>query len=161
MRNEAEIEKEFMLEAFAEARKAYYEDEVPVGAVVVRRGEIISRAHNKTEALKDASAHAELLALRLAAEKLGSWRLSDCVLYVTLEPCAMCMGAILNFRIAAIAFGAFDPVAGCCISRCELSNGMINVSIPYVGGIMEKECADLLGSYFSEKREGHGNVNKT
>lgn len=141
-----------MLDAVAEAKIAYEKNEVPVGAVVVRNGEVIARAHNLMHSHCDASAHAELLALQRASKALGTWRLNDCVVYVTLEPCAMCMGAMLNFRIGAIAFGAYDSVAGCCSSRCELSNGMVNANIPYVGGIMEKSCAELLKTYFQNKR---------
>lgn len=138
--------------ALEEAQLAYDEGEVPVGAVVVCGGRVVSRAHNRIEQLHDASAHAELIALRSAAAELDTWRLTDCVIYVTLEPCAMCMGAMLNFRVGAIAFGAFDEQAGCCISKCELSNGTINTMIPYSGGIMAEECSDILKDFFEKRR---------
>lgn len=138
--------------ALAEARAAAASGEVPVGACVVCGGEVIARAHNLVEAQCDASAHAELLALRAAAERRGKRRLNDCVLYVTLEPCAMCMGAIMNFRAAAIVFGAFDAEAGCCVSKCELSCGMTNINIPYIGGVLEDECRALLTDFFKNKR---------
>ena len=109
MKEQNEISTVYMLDALDEARTAAAAGEVPVGASVVCGGEIISRAHNLVETRSDASAHAELLALSAAAKKLGTRRLNDCILYVTLEPCAMCMGAIMNFRIAAVVFGAFDP----------------------------------------------------
>ncbi len=147
------IESKFMREALAEAEKAFSEGEVPVGAVIERGGEIVASAHNLVEAEKDPSCHAELLALRRAAEKLGKKYLSDCRLYVTLEPCPMCMGAILNFRVGAICFGAFDKEAGACISRCELASGALNQSVPYVAGVLEEECAALLSRFFSQKRE--------
>lgn len=151
MKREFFIEKKYMRDALEEAEKAYRRDEVPVGAVVVCGGEIIARAHNLVEANTDPSAHAELLALKAASEKLGTRRLDNCVLYVTLEPCAMCMGAIINFRIGALAFGAYDGEAGCCISRVELPR-LLNGAMPYVGGIMEEECKDLLSQFFMAKR---------
>ena len=143
MKEQNEISTVYMLDALDEARTAAAAGEVPVGACVVCGGEIISRAHNLVETRSDASAHAELLALSAAAKKLGTRRLNDCILYVTLEPCAMCMGAIMNFRIAAVVFGAFDP---------ELSCGMTNINIPYVGGIREEECRNLLTAFFRNKR---------
>lgn len=152
MKEQNEISTVYMLDALDEARTAAAAGEVPVGACVVCGGEIISRAHNLVETRRDASAHAELLALSAAAKKLGTRRLNDCILYVTLEPCAMCMGAIMNFRIAAVVFGEFDPEAGCCVSRCELSCGMTNINIPYVGGIREEECRNLLTAFFRNKR---------
>ena len=126
--------------------------DLPVGAIIVKNNEIIACAHNEQEKNNDVTAHAEILAIREAEKKLGNWRLNDCEMYVTLEPCAMCMGAIMNFRIAAVVFGAFDPEAGCCVSRCELSCGMTNINIPYVGGIREEECRNLLTAFFRNKR---------
>ncbi len=142
-----------MRSALEEARQAFLEGEVPVGAVVVRNGEIVSRAHNLVEGTNDASAHAELLALKNAAEKLGSRRLTDCELYVTLEPCAMCMGAILNFRAAAVCFGAFDPEAGACFSKAELGR-LFGARVPCAGGMLEDECAELLSEFFRRQRRG-------
>lgn len=146
------LKKEFMRLALAEAEKAFAAGEVPVGAVVVQNGEAIASAYNLTEHLSDASAHAEMLALKQAAEKLGTRRLSDCELYVTLEPCAMCMGAILNFRIGALCFGAFDDAAGCTVSRCELAR-LTSRGLPLVGGMLEDECRSILSRFFFERRE--------
>lgn len=151
MSDSIQINTQFMRLALIEAKKAYSEGEVPVGAVVVQNGKVISSAHNLVETLFDASAHAELLALKAAAEKLGKRRLTDCELYVTLEPCAMCMGAILNFRVGALCFGAFDEAAGCAVSRCELSR-LVELRIPFVPGVLEKECAELLASFFKQRR---------
>ncbi len=120
MKEKTELKAEYMLEALREAQLAFSEGEVPVGAVVVRGGEIISRAHNLCEREGDPTMHAELIALRAAAKRLSKSRLTDCELYVTLEPCPMCMGAILNFRVGALCFGAFDPASGCCVSKCVL-----------------------------------------
>ena len=149
------IKSEFMMQALKEAQLAYDADEVPVGAVIVQNDTVIARAHNMVETLKDPSAHAEMLVLKKAAEITGGKWLSDCVLYVTLEPCAMCTGAILNFRIGALAFGAFDPAAGCCMSKFRLLNGELNNSIPFAGGIEQGKCASLLSSYFSRKRHNN------
>lgn len=146
------LEQRFMRAAIDEARAAAAEDEAPIGAVIVREGTIIASAHNLVERLRDASAHAEILAIRRAAQSIGGWRLRDCALYVTLEPCAMCMGACLNSRLGAIAFGAYDREYGCCSSALELGGGILNYRIPFVGGILEEECSQLLSAYFSAKR---------
>lgn len=151
MKEKIPIKKEFMRLALKEAEKAFDLGEVPVGAVVVRSGEVIASAHNLVESLSDASAHAELLALKAAAEKLGKRRLSDCELYVTLEPCAMCMGAVINFRLGALCFGAFDDAAGCTVSKCTLAK-LVNQNIPFVGGMLEKECRTLLRRFFEQMR---------
>jgi tRNA(adenine34) deaminase len=150
------LKTEFMRLAISEAEKAFALGEVPVGAVVVRNGEVIASAHNLVESLSDASAHAELLALKAAAEKLGTRRLENCELYATLEPCAMCMGAILNFRIGALCFGAFDDAAGCTVSRCELGK-LTNLSVPFVGGMLEEECKSILRRFFEQRRNGGSN----
>lgn len=155
MKEKILLKNEFMRLALKEAEKAAALGEVPVGAVLVRNGEVIASAHNLVERLSDASAHAEMLALRSAAEKLGSRRLEDCELYVTLEPCAMCMGAILNFRIGALCFGAFDEAAGCTVSRCELGK-LTNLSVPFVGGMLEEECKTVLRRFFEQRRAGNG-----
>lgn len=146
------IEERFMKEALKEARAAMAEGETPVGAVVVKDGEIISRAHNGIEKTRDASRHAELTALRLASEALGSRYLSDCVLYATMEPCPMCAGACLNFRIGAVAFGAYDKQAGALGTVSDLGSGKWGIEIPAVGGILREECAGLLTEFFREKR---------
>lgn len=138
--------------ALAEARKAYALGEVPVGAVITRNSEIIAAAHNLVESTDDPAAHAEIIALKRASERLGRRQLNDCILYVTLEPCAMCTGAILLYRIGALAFGAFDAVAGCCMSNAELLS-VLNYRIPFVGGILENECRMILSEFFQNMRK--------
>lgn len=146
------IEEKFMKVALAEAGKAYALGEVPVGAVVIYNNKVISAAHNLVERTDDPAAHAEIIALKRASESLGRRQLSDCILYVTLEPCAMCTGAILLYRIGALAFGAFDAVAGCCMSNAELLS-VLNYRIPFVGGILEDECKMILSDFFQNKRK--------
>lgn len=145
------IEMKFMKEALKQARLAYDEGEVPVGAVVVCDGRVIAEAHNRVESTSDASAHAELLAMRDASTVIGR-RLSRCVLYVTLEPCAMCMGAAMNFRIGGIVFGAFDFAAGCAVSCCELAKGSAIWRIPCIGGVDAEECKSILSDFFKSRR---------
>ena len=152
MKNRTVLKAEYMREALLEAEAAFREGEVPVGAAVVRNGAVVALAHNLCEREGDPSMHAELIALRAAAKALGKARLTDCELYVTLEPCAMCMGAILNYRVGALAFGAFDPGSGCCVSRCELGKCTINPEVPFVGGMLEEESLRLLDRFFAERR---------
>ena len=142
------IEKRFMEEALKEARAAAEAGEAPIGAVVVREGEIVSRAHNEIERSGDASAHAELLALKRAAERLGTRYLTDCALYVTMEPCPMCAGACLHFRTGAVVFGAYDERCGAFGSKLDLGNGEYGREIPVVGGMMKDECAEALREFF-------------
>lgn len=146
------IEKRFMEAALYEAQKAYDLGEAPVGAVVVRGESIVSAAHNGIEASGDASAHAELLALRKASEALGTRYLSDCVLYVTMEPCPMCAGACLHFRIGAVAFGAFDDRCGAFGSKLDIGSGEYGQQIPVAGGIMSEQCTKMLKDFFKERR---------
>lgn len=145
-------DKAYMELALAEAREAAARDEVPVGAVVVKNGAVIAAAHNEVEALRDATAHAELLALRRASKAAGDWRLSECTLYVTLEPCCMCAGAMINARLKRVVFGAYDERFGCCISALELTNNVLSHTVETVGGVCEAECAKLLRAYFQKKR---------
>ncbi|MCR5808838.1 MAG: nucleoside deaminase [Clostridiales bacterium] len=145
-------EKRFMEEALKEARSASFEGEAPVGAVVVRDGEVISRGHNEVEKYGDASRHAEMLALKRAAFKLGTRYLTDCVLYVTMEPCPMCAGACLHFRLGAVCFGAYDKNAGALGSVTDIGCGLFGKELPVYGGFMREECASLLNEYFKEKR---------
>ncbi len=145
-------DSEYMALALEEAKLAFAAGEVPVGAVLVSEGEIIARTRNRVEERNDPTAHAEMLAIRETAEKLGSRALSDCTLYVTLEPCAMCSGAIVNARLKKVVFGAFEPRTGCCGSVFDLLDHAFLSSVPAVGGVMEAECAALLGSFFAEKR---------
>ena len=144
---------EMMKEALIEARRAAEAGEVPVGAVVAREGEIVSRARNEVEESGRASAHAELLALERAAEALHTRSLTDCVLYVTMEPCPMCAGACLNYRIGAVVFGAFDGTAGAFGSVTDIGSGAFGREIPAYGGFCEEECAKLLSDFFKDKRE--------
>jgi len=143
----------YMAEAINEAKKALELDEVPVGAVIVRNGEIISRAYNLRETSRQATAHAELLAIQKACSHLNSWRLDNCDLYVTLEPCPMCAGAIINARIKSVYFGAYDPKGGACGSVADLfRKGNFNHAPIVYSGIMEDECETLLKEFFSKLR---------
>jgi tRNA(adenine34) deaminase len=143
----------WMTRAIAEARKAEAKDEVPIGCVIVREGRIIARGHNLRETAQDPSAHAELIAIRKAARKLGSWRLLNCTLYVTLEPCTMCMGAIVLARIPTVVFGCYDPKGGAAGSLFDLSNDpRLNHTVELLPRIMEAECSGLLSSFFAALR---------
>ena len=142
----------YMNEALAEARLAYEKDEVPVGAVIVRDGEIIARAHNLRETGKNALMHAEMMAVDLACKALGGWRLPRCTLYVTLEPCPMCAGAIVNSRIERVVFGAYDRRAGAFGSILDLNSYPLNHKPEIVGGVMEEECRTMLQEFFKRKR---------
>ena len=143
----------FMTEAIKEAKAAAFENEVPVGAVIVKNGEIIAKERNRREKNNDATAHAELLAKKKACKKLNSWRLNDCELYVTLEPCPMCAGAIINSRIKTVVFGAFDKKGGAVESKVDLFSKGFNHKPEIYGGVCEKECAELLKKFFEEKRK--------
>ncbi len=143
----------FMSAALEEAKKAFDEDEVPIGAVVVCDGRIIARAHNMREQLKDPTAHAEVLALRKAAEYLGGWRLFRCDLYVTIEPCPMCSGAIMQARIANLIFGAADERQGCCGTVYDICNdNHFNHKVNVTKGVLESEARELMSSFFKRKR---------
>jgi tRNA(adenine34) deaminase len=142
-----------MQEALAEARAALAHDDVPVGAVVVVDGAVVARRHNERERTGDPTAHAELLALRDAAVARGSWRLSDATLYVTLEPCTMCAGAILNARVGRVVFGTPDLKAGACGSLYNvLADPRLNHEPPLAVGVLAEECADLLTGFFAARR---------
>lgn len=142
-----------MSAALGEAAQALALGEVPVGAVVVRDGEIVARAHNERETGGDPTAHAEVLAIRRAARALGRRRLSDCTLYVTLEPCPMCAGAIAMARLGEVVFGAYDERAGCCGSLYALTeDAAFGAVIPSSGGLLEEECRALLDRFFAAKR---------
>ncbi len=139
--------------ALEEARLALDHDDVPVGAVVLRDGHVLARRHNERELLADPTAHAELLAMRDAARALGRWRLDDCTLVVTLEPCVMCAGAVVNARIGQLVFGATDPKAGAVGSLYDVpADARLNHRPPVVGGVRAAECGDLLRAFFSERR---------
>jgi tRNA(adenine34) deaminase len=143
----------FMGEALRQAAKAYERDEVPVGAVVVRGGKIIARAFNQVEELKDATAHAEMLALTQAENAVGDWRLTDCTLYVTKEPCPMCAGAVVHTRLARVVFGASDPKGGAAGGAMNLLQfPTLNHRCEITQGAREAECRALLQKFFSEQR---------
>lgn len=143
----------FMGEALRQAARAFAAEEVPVGAVIVRGGRIIARACNQVELLKDATAHAEMLALTQAQEALGDWRLTDCTLYVTKEPCAMCAGAIVHTRLALVVYGASDPKAGAAGSALNLLQfPTFNHRCDIAAGVRAEECRTLLREFFLQQR---------
>ena len=148
-----EIDEKFMREALAEARAAAAVGEVPIGAVVVRDGEIVARAHNRRELDQDPSAHAEFAALCAAARSLGRWRLSDCTVYVTLEPCCMCAGLMVNARVGRCVYGARDAKAGALGSLYDLNaDSRLNHRFNVTAGVLADECRELLSSYFGGLR---------
>ena len=143
----------FMRLALREAERAPAHEDVPIGAVVVRAGELISAAHNERELRGDPTAHAEVIALREAARVTGSWRVLDAVMYVTLEPCAMCAGALVLARVARLVYGARDPKAGACGSVLDvLSEPRLNHRPEVAGGLLAVECGDLLSAFFAPRR---------
>jgi tRNA(adenine34) deaminase len=143
----------FMGEALRQAARAYEAEEVPIGAVVVRAGRIIARAFNQVELLKDATAHAEMLAITQAEELVGDWRLTDCTLYVTKEPCPMCAGAIVHVRLARVVFGASDPKGGAAGGALNLLQfPTLNHQCEITRGVREAECRTLLQTFFAEQR---------
>ena len=143
----------WMREALQQAELAAASGEIPVGAVVVRRGEVIGRGHNRPVADHDPTAHAEIIALRNAARQVGNYRLSDCELVVTLEPCVMCMGAILHARLPRLLFGAYDDKAGAAGSVLDLSSERrLNHRVEVTGGLLADECAGVLQAFFSSRR---------
>jgi tRNA(adenine34) deaminase len=142
-----------MLAALREAGAALAKDEVPIGCVVVHEGVIVGRGHNQVESLQDATAHAEILAIGAASNALESWRLTDCTLYVTLEPCAMCAGAMILSRVGRLVYGAEDPKAGACGSVLDvIHEPRLNHRVEVAGGVMAAECGALLSDFFAKKR---------
>jgi len=153
--NELLPDEYFMHQALRQAKKAYATDEVPVGAVIVRESKIIARAHNQVELLKDATAHAEMLALTQAEAAVGDWRLIDCDLYVTKEPCAMCAGAVVHTRIRRVIFGCSDPAAGAAGSMMNLLQmATLNHRCEITRGVLQTECATILQDFFCKRRTG-------
>src|SRR5438552_6082600 len=149
----------FMREALRQAKKAYEADEVPVGAVVVRAGRLIARACNQVELLKDATAHAEMLALTQAEAAIGDWRLLDCDLYVTKEPCAMCAGALVHVRLRRLVFGCADSRAGAAGSIINLLQlPSLNQRCETTSGILQNECAAILQDFFQKKRAAQADM---
>lgn len=148
-----QLHTRWMRYAYDEARTAFEEDEVPVGAVIVYQDRIIAAAHNQRETLSDPTAHAEMIAITQAAESLGSWRLSDCVLYVTLEPCPMCAGAIVQSRLPLVIYGTRDEKAGACHSLFQITNdSRLNHQSTVISGVMQDECQSILRDFFRQKR---------
>lgn len=144
----------WMQRAIAQAGRAQAKDEVPIGCVIVKDGRIIARGHNLRESAQDPAAHAELIAIRKAARKLSSWRLLDTTLYVTLEPCIMCMGAIILARIPTVVFGCFDPKGGAAGTLYDLSNDpRLNHRVELLPRVLEGECSALLSRFFSDLRK--------
>jgi len=144
----------FMGEALRQAARAFAAEEVPVGAVMVRAGRIIARAFNQVELLKDATAHAEMLVLTQAQEAVGDWRLTDCTLYVTKEPCPMCAGAVVHTRLARVVFGAGDPKGGAAGGAMNLLQfPTLNHRCEITGSVRAEECRQLLKTFFAQQRE--------
>jgi len=148
-------DEKFMQLALKEAEKARVKGEVPIGAIIVQNGRVLAKAHNLRQTQFDATAHAEILALKKASKKLKTWHLVDCELYVTLEPCPMCSGAIINSRLKRVVFGAYDKKAGCCgtLYNLPLDDRFNHRPSEIVGGVLEQQCADLLSNFFKEIRE--------
>ena len=144
----------FMRRALREAQRGFEEEEVPVGAIVVQDGRVLAHAHNRPIHLKDPSAHAEILALRRAAKKLGNYRLTGCTLYVTIEPCAMCAGAIVQARLRRVVFGARDPKAGACGSALTvLNHPKLNHQVEVTGSVLAEDAASMLRDFFRRRRK--------
>ncbi len=146
------MQNKFMLAALKCAQQAFDDGEVPIGAVVVADGKIISRGHNRRTKRQIATAHAEIEAIEKACKKLNSWRLPECEIYVTLEPCPMCMGAMLNARIKKVYFGAYEAKGRSLTEQLAEAN-LVNHKIEVEGGIMKEECAGILSEFFSQMRE--------
>jgi len=145
--------------AFKEAEKAFEKKEIPVGAVIVNNNQIVGRGHNMRESLIDPTAHAEIIAITSAAATLNSWRLDDCTLYVTLEPCAMCAGAILNARIPRLVFGTYDDKAGMCGSVDNLCDmNLLNHKTTVKGGVEADKCQSILNSFFKNIRNTKSSI---
>lgn len=149
------MNEEYMKIALEEAKKAYSIYEVPVGAIVVYKDKIISRAYNMRETLNDPTAHAEIIAIKEASKYLDSWRLIGCTLYVTLEPCAMCAGAMVNSRLERVVIGARDHKRGCCGTVEDLTNHpKFNHKVEVEFGILEDQCSNIISSFFRDLRKG-------
>jgi tRNA(adenine34) deaminase len=148
-----EEDEKFIRIAIEEAEKAFASGEVPVGAVITLDGNVIAKAHNSPISMNDPTAHAEILAIRKAADFMGNYRLAGTVLYVTIEPCVMCAGAIIQARISRVVFGACDPKGGGVVSLYNmLADRRFNHSVDVTGGILKKECGEILSRFFREKR---------
>ncbi|MCB4792287.1 MAG: tRNA adenosine(34) deaminase TadA [Elusimicrobia bacterium] len=152
-KGESSLNEKYIKEALKEANKAQKRDEVPIGAVLVSKGKVVARGHNRNIGLNDPTAHAEINVIRKACKRLGNYRLADCKLYVTVEPCPMCAGALVWSRIKEVIFGAYDKKAGACGSVFNIANSKkLNHKIKVTGGILEKECRSLIQNFFRSKR---------
>lgn len=150
----ADSQEKYMRAAIREAKKAYTLEEVPIGCVIVREGKIIARGYNRRNTDKNTLAHAELTAIKKASKKCGDWRLEDCTMYVTLEPCQMCAGAIVQSRMHKVVIGAMNPKAGCAGSVINLLQmAQFNHQVEIEQGILGEECSDMLSNFFKELRE--------
>ncbi len=148
------MQEQFMKEALKEAKKAYNKLEIPVGAIIVKDGKIIARAHNIKEEKQDTTKHAEIIAIQKASKKLETWRLNDCEMYVTLEPCAMCAGAIIQARLKKLYIGTMDPKTGACGSVLNLLKDFkFNHNVELETGILKDDCEQILKNFFKELRE--------
>lgn len=148
------MQKEYMRAALNEAKKAYKKEEVPVGVVIVKEGKIIAKAHNLKESEKDTTCHAEILAIKKASKKLNSWRLENCEMYVTLEPCSMCAGALIQSRIKKVYIGTMDYKTGACGSVLNLLKDFkFNHIVEVENGVMQQECEEILKNFFKELRK--------
>jgi tRNA(adenine34) deaminase len=151
-------DQRFMRVAIREALAAQEAGDVPIGAVIIKDGHIIGKAHNQREVLQDPTAHAEMIALTQAAEKMGSWRLEGCTIYVTLEPCPMCAGALVLGRVARLVYGCDDPKAGACGSLYDIvRDTRLNHRLEVTSGILAEECSEILSGFFRKKRNSAGN----
>lgn len=152
------MQKEYMRVALNEAKKAYKKEEVPVGVVIVKEGKIIAKAHNLKESKKDTTCHAEILAIKKASKKLNSWRLENCEMYVTLEPCSMCAGALIQARIKKVYIGTMDYKTGACGSVFNLlEDYTFNHKVECESGILKEECEKILQDFFKELRKKKNN----
>lgn len=149
-----EQDRAFMAEALKQAKVAFEEDEVPIGAIIVHKGKIVAKAHNQVEMLKDPTAHAEMIAITQATSTLSSKWLNDCVMYVTIEPCSMCAGALVLARIKKLFFGSTDPKAGACGTCFNIvQDPKLNHQISMAHGILAQECSQLMSDFFKKKRK--------
>ena len=146
------VNEQFMLEAIGQAKISATHDEVPIGAVIVKDGKVIARAHNTRNKSRNAVEHAEIAAIQQACKALDDWRLTGCDLYVTLEPCVMCLGACYNARISNLYFGAFDLSGKGCVQLSEMIGRTLNHELTIQGGVLDKECSQILTDYFKKKR---------
>ena len=154
MTNNNSTDHFFMRKALEQANRAFAMGEVPVGAVMVQHGEVVATGFNRREVGQDPTAHAEMIAVRDASSKLGSWRLNDTTLYVTLEPCAMCAGALIQARVSRLIFGAYDPKAGACGSICNLlAESRFNHQVLVQSGVLADECGAILQQFFQHLRQ--------